>query len=68
VLDIIENIDADKDLQSRGWGASVILQSMNNEDVSQRRSPREDATSRELKRLREQVTLANIGGARAQSN
>jgi hypothetical protein len=68
VLDIVENIDADKDLQSRGWGASVILQSMNNDDVSQRRSPREDATSRELKRLREQVTLANLGGARAQGN
>lgn len=68
VLDVVENIDADKATQQRGWGASVILQNISKDDVSQVRIPQNDATSRELKRLRERVTLDKLGGAQAQAD
>jgi hypothetical protein len=59
VLDVVEDINADRQTEDRGWGASVLLQSLENDKVTLMGDPSVSADDPERERLREAVEDAD---------
>ena len=60
VLDIISDIDADKQTKDRGLGAAVLLQRLDNPEVTAFRKPKSEARDFGRERLKEAVELAEL--------
>jgi len=67
VLDIVADIDADREAVERGWGASVLLQSLDDPQTMMWCNPREVADDWEREQLKEAVEMADLGGDLADS-
>ena len=62
VLDIVADIDADREAIERGLGARVLLQSIDDPNATMWCDPRVAATSWEREQLREAVDIADLSG------
>lgn len=67
VLDIVADIDADREAVERGWGASVLLQSLDDPQTMMWCDPQEVAEDWEREQLKEAVEMADLGGDLADS-
>jgi hypothetical protein len=68
VLDVVEDIAADKADTDLGRAALVVLQSLSAPDLTQYRSPRDEAQSEERDRLMDQVQATGQGALASASN
>ncbi|MCH7547669.1 MAG: hypothetical protein IID30_14820 [Planctomycetes bacterium] len=60
LLDVIDEVDAPKEDQDRGYAASVLIQSIRDPETIVQRFPKIEANSRNRRRLLQDVDLADL--------
>jgi hypothetical protein len=65
VLDVVEGLTTDDQDIKRGFGATVVLQSLSSPEVTASRSPRDDFSDLERRRLLDEVKLSELGDEEA---
>lgn len=68
LLDVIDEVDAEREDRDRGYAASVLIQSIRDPDTIVQRFPKTEANTRNRKQLLQDVDLADLSSEVAASD